>query len=87
MRCDGLAPHYLIELRRDQRLDIVTVRVEARPDQTDPQARATQAAQLAAHVKNNIGVTVAVEVADPGMVERSLGKARRVIDLRPKEPR
>lgn len=84
MRCEGLAPHYLVELRRDQRLDIVTVRVEARPELTDPQLRATQAAQLAAHVKNNIGLTVEVEVADPGMVERSLGKARRVIDLRSK---
>lgn len=84
MRCEGLAPHYLVELRRDQRLDIVTVRVEARPDLTDAQQRAAQAAQLAAHVKNNIGLTIEVEVADPGMVERSLGKARRVIDLRPK---
>jgi phenylacetate-CoA ligase len=84
MRCEGLAPHYLVELRRDQRLDIVTVRVEARPDLTDMEQRAAQAAQLAAHVKNNIGLTVEVEVTDPGMVERSLGKARRVIDLRSK---
>ena len=85
MRCEGLAPHYLIELRRDQRLDIATVRVEARVGQTDAETRATQAAQLAALVKNNIGLTVQVEVADPGMVERSLGKARRVIDLRAKK--
>jgi phenylacetate-CoA ligase len=84
MRCEGLAPHYLVELRRDQRLDIVTVRVEARPDLTDMEQRGAQAAQLAAHVKNNIGLTVEVEVTDPGMVERSLGKARRVIDLRSK---
>jgi len=84
MRCEGLAPHYLIELRRDQRLDIVTVRVEARPELTDPRQRAAQAAQLAAHVKNNVGLTVEIEVAEPGMVARSLGKARRVIDLRPK---
>jgi len=85
MRCEGLAPHYLIELRRDQRLDIATVRVEARAGQTDAETRAAQAAQLAALVKNNIGLTVQVEVADPGMVERSLGKARRVIDLRAKK--
>lgn len=84
MRCEGLAPHYLVELRRDQRLDIVTVRVEARQNLTDMEQRAAQAAQLAAHVKNNIGLTVEVEVTDPGMVERSLGKARRVIDLRSK---
>ena len=85
MRCEGLAPHYLIELRRDQRLDIATVRVEARAGQTDAETRAAQAVQLAALVKNNIGLTVQVEVADPGMVERSLGKARRVIDLRAKK--
>ena len=34
-------------------------------------------------MKNSIGVTVAVEVADPGTVERSVGKMRRTIDKRP----
>jgi len=39
---------------------------------------------LAHHVKEMIGVTAAIEVRDPGAIERSLGKAKRVLDRRPK---
>jgi len=85
LRCDGLSPHYQIELRRDQRLDVMRLLVEARPEQADEASRQAQAALLSAHIKNNIGVTAEVVVSDPGNVERSLGKARRIIDLRPKD--
>lgn len=85
LRCDGLSPHYLIELRRDQRLDIVRLLVEARIDRAEEATRNAQAALLAAHIKNNIGVSVEVVVSDPGKIERSGGKARRVVDLRPKD--
>jgi phenylacetate-CoA ligase len=34
------------------------------------------------HIKSNIGISVAVSVCDPGAVERSVGKAKRVVDLR-----
>ncbi|MEM6441394.1 MAG: hypothetical protein AAF763_17065, partial [Pseudomonadota bacterium] len=40
---------------------------------------------LAEAVKGVVGVTAWVKVADPGGVERSAGKARRVVDNRPKE--
>jgi phenylacetate-CoA ligase len=59
--------------------------VEARPDQADEASRQAQAVLLAAYVKNNIGVTAEVIVSDPGKVERSAGKARRIVDLRPKD--
>ncbi|MER5837881.1 hypothetical protein ABT116_46045 [Streptomyces sp. NPDC002130] len=36
-------------------------------------------------VKNKIGVTVEVNVLEPGGLERSIGKARRLIDQRPKD--
>ena len=85
LRCDGLAPHYQIELRREQRLDVVRLLVEARPDHADDDVRAAQAAALSAHIRNNVGIGVEVIVGDPGKVERSAGKARRVIDHRPKE--
>jgi len=84
LRCTGLAPHYQIELRREQRLDVVRVLVEARPSHADEASRAAQAAALAAHIRNNIGVGVEIVVGDPGNIERSAGKARRVVDLRPK---
>ena len=84
LKCAGLAPHYQIELRRLDRLDEITVLVEARPSHGTPQARAQQAGELAHHIKAVIGVTARIEVRDPGAIERSAGKARRVVDLRTK---
>ena len=77
----ALAPHYVLVLTRPDRLDELTVRVEARPD-ADGEARTAAAASLADRVKTNLGVTVTVDVVDPGGVERSQGKARRVLDER-----
>ncbi|MEI8278077.1 MAG: phenylacetate--CoA ligase, partial [Hyphomicrobiales bacterium] len=84
LRCDGLSPHFLIELDREQRLDVVRLHVEARADHADEASRAGQAALLAAHIRNVVGIGVDVVVADPGGIERSMGKARRIIDNRPK---
>jgi phenylacetate-CoA ligase len=84
LKCPGLAPHFLIELERHGRLDAMTVVVEARPDAVSISEREAQAVSLAHHVKASVGVTVAVRVVDPGGVERSQGKAKRVVDLRPK---
>ena len=40
--------------------------------------------QLARHIKNLIGVTAEVKAVKPGSIERSAGKAKRVIDMRAK---
>ncbi|MGV3635706.1 MAG: phenylacetate--CoA ligase PaaK [Pseudorhodoplanes sp.] len=85
LRCQGLSPHYLIELTREDRLDVATLFVEARPETHGESERAAEAASLAAHIRNNIGIGIKVTVGDPGAVERSAGKARRVIDKRPKD--
>jgi phenylacetate-CoA ligase len=84
LRCSGLSPHYLIELSREDRLDVATLFVEARPELHGAAGRDAEAASLAAHIRNNIGIGMKVLVGDPGAVERSAGKARRVIDKRPK---
>jgi phenylacetate-CoA ligase len=78
-----LSPHYVLEVRRTRRLDELKVIAEARPD-ADADARATAGRELAHHVKSRIGVSAEVAVVEPGKIERSLGKARRVVDLRPK---
>jgi len=85
LRCDGLAPHFYIELYREQRLDAVRLHVEARPEHADDASRAAQAALLKSHIRSVVGIGVTVEVADPGGIERSMGKARRIVDKRPKE--
>ncbi len=84
LKCDGLSPHFQLELHKHERMDAVTVVVEARPHASDEAERELAAHDLAHHVKSVIGVTVGVRVVDPGAVERSQGKARRIVDLRPK---
>ncbi len=81
LRVPGLSPHYQLVLSRPHRMDEMTVRVEARPD-CSADERAGLGVRLCALVKENIGVTVACDVVEPGTVERSAGKAQRVHDLR-----
>ncbi|MEV4193269.1 phenylacetate--CoA ligase PaaK [Streptomyces toxytricini] len=81
LRIPGLAPHFQLRLTREGRLDVLTVRVEARRE-ADARLREESAAAVVRAVKEGIGVTVAVEVVDPETLERSVGKIRRVVDLR-----
>jgi phenylacetate-CoA ligase len=82
MRCPGLAPHFQIELTREGRMDAMTVLVEAAEGHGDAATRETAAEELVRHIKGVVGVTAKVVVGDPGAVERSAGKARRVVDRR-----
>ena len=79
---ERLTPHYLLEIRRAQRLDQLTVIAEARPEAADEVTRAAARRDLGRHIKSRIGITSEVRVVEPGGVDRSLGKARRVVDLR-----
>ncbi|MFZ4299748.1 phenylacetate--CoA ligase PaaK [Streptomyces cinereoruber] len=81
LRTPAVAPHFQLRLTREGRLDALTVRVEARADAT-PGQRAEAARTIAAAVKDGIGVSVGVEVVDPETLERSVGKIRRIVDLR-----
>jgi phenylacetate-CoA ligase len=83
LKDERLSAHFLIELRREERLDTMTVKVEARPG-ADDASRAACNRDLSHHIKALIGVTAAVETLAPGAIERSIGKARRIIDLRGK---
>jgi phenylacetate-CoA ligase len=76
--------HFQIVLTREARLDEATVRVEARPDAWDGAGLRAEAQDVVAQVKNTIGLSLRVVVEPPGTLERSVGKARRVIDSRPK---
>ena len=82
LRVPGLSPHFLLVLSRPKRLDELTVRVEARPDSSTVDERLRSEQQLAGLIKENIGVTAAVDVLEPDLIERSAGKAQRVLDLR-----
>ena len=80
-----LAPHYVIEVSRPNRLDELSIRVEFRPERgmSDDERRAV-AAQTERRIKDRFGVTASVTIEPPGAIERTDGKAKRVLDLRPK---
>ncbi|MDI3469494.1 MAG: Phenylacetate-coenzyme A ligase [Pseudolabrys sp.] len=78
-----LAPHFVIELRRTDRLDDVIVVVEARPNVAEDVFGACER-DLSGKIKSLIGITTAVRAVKPGSIERSMGKAKRVVDLRRK---
>ncbi|MEU6710191.1 phenylacetate--CoA ligase PaaK [Nonomuraea sp. NPDC046802] len=80
LRTEGLSPHFQLHLTRPGRLDVMTVKVEARPGLAEGRAEAGQALRRA--VKDTVGVSVEVEVVDPETLERSVGKLKRVIDKR-----
>src|SRR5438093_9706901 len=82
LRAPKLAPHFECVLSRSGRLDELTVRVEHRPG-VEPTAADQAGAALVRSVKESIGVTVKVEIVAPQGIERSGGKARRLIDQRP----
>lgn len=82
LKDERLAPHFVIELRRAERLDQITIVVESRLDAESVYAECDR--DLAHHIKATIGVTAAVRTVKPGTIERSLGKTKRVIDLRRK---
>ncbi|MFI8083685.1 phenylacetate--CoA ligase PaaK [Kitasatospora sp. NPDC086009] len=81
LRTPAVAPHFQLRLTRQGRLDRMAVRVEARPDAA-PEQREAAAAAIARGVKDGVGVTVEVDVVEPYTLERSVGKIRRVVDLR-----
>lgn len=82
LKCAGLAPHYQIELTREGRMDAIKIYVEALPAHAGEAEREASGEELARHVKSVIGLTASIEVGTPAAVERSAGKARRIVDKR-----
>ncbi|MEU1078980.1 phenylacetate--CoA ligase PaaK [Streptomyces sp. NPDC005908] len=81
LRTPGAAPHFQLRLTTRGRMDSLTVRAEARPD-ADAAAREAAARSIVQAVKDGIGVSVEAEIVDPESLERSVGKIRRIVDLR-----
>ena len=83
-----LAPHYVLEVRRPHNLDELEVLVEMRPELSGKLTAEEigALAQKGQHlIKAYVGITATVRVLEPGTIERSQGKAKRVIDRRPKQ--
>ena len=86
LKTPKLSPHYLIEVDRDGHLDTVTLNVEMKPEHATATSaeKGFAASELAHHIKSYIGISTHVEIKAVGTIERSAGKARRVVDRRPR---
>jgi len=87
VRQADLSPHYVLEVRRDGHLDELDVLVERRAEIPGPLSVAARGAveeEVERRIKGYIGVSTKVRVMEPGTLQRSQGKAVRVIDKRPK---
>jgi phenylacetate-CoA ligase len=79
----GFAPHYILVVTRPDRLDELEVIVETRTG-LEPNAAKVLADRAVHLIKARVGVTVVVRAVAPGTIGRSQGKAKRVIDKRPR---
>ena len=79
LKNDKLAPHFQIELTKDGPMDKMKVKVERVPAVSGAR---DMGSVLKNRIKDTVGISVSIDVGEPGTVERSEGKARRVIDLR-----
>ncbi len=84
LKVPKLSAHYLLEVSRQGHLDELDVLVEMKPDVVSEADRAAAARELQHHIKSLIGISTQVRIQHHGSIERSQGKARRVIDRRPK---
>jgi phenylacetate-CoA ligase len=81
LRTPGLSPHFALELTTRGRMDHLTARIEARPD-CPAERRPIAAAEVAEAVKDTVGTSIDVVVVDPETLARSMGKLKRIYDLR-----
>ncbi|HEY1436234.1 MAG TPA: phenylacetate--CoA ligase PaaK [Casimicrobiaceae bacterium] len=81
-----LTPHYLLEITRPSSLDELTVHVEmcAELARSGDESRQAATRSLEQNIKGYLGVSTTVLLAQPGGIERSVGKAKRVVDKRRK---
>ena len=83
LRLPRLSPYFQCVLTQPGRMVELTVLVE--PHETQPDEVITEIARTLEHdIKTHVGVTCRVDVRATGSIERSIGKARRIVDERPK---
>jgi phenylacetate-CoA ligase len=82
LKMPALSPHYVLEVTREGHLDSMTVHVESATGVQSSLPHETAARELTHNVKSYVGISVQVRVGAPGSIERSIGKAKRVIDRR-----
>ncbi|MCI9237261.1 phenylacetate--CoA ligase [Lachnospiraceae bacterium 50-23] len=80
----GVAPHYMLIVDRENNLDVLTVMVEVDEKYFSDEIRKLDSLKnkVGAVLKQALGVSVRVKLVEPKTIQRSEGKAKRVIDNR-----
>ena len=80
----GVAPHYMLIVDRENNLDVLTVMVEVDEKYFSDEIRKLDELKnrVGAVLKQALGVSVRVKLVEPKTIQRSEGKAKRVIDNR-----
>lgn len=84
LETEGVAPHYQLVLNREQNLDVLEVRVEIDEAHFSDEIKVLQRleAKIEKSIKEYLGVSARIRLVEPKSIERSVGKAKRVIDER-----
>jgi len=84
LEAEGTTPHYLLVLTRSGELDDLEVRVELTPEVFSDKVKVLEAlrSSIRERMKSLLGLSAKVTLVEPGNIERSVGKAKRVLDLR-----
>ena len=79
-----VAPHYMLIVDRENNLDVLTVMVEVDEKYFSDEIRKLDELKnrVGAVLKQALGVSVRVKLVEPKTIQRSEGKAKRVIDNR-----
>jgi phenylacetate-CoA ligase len=84
MDVEGVEPHYLLVIEREKQLDTLEVQVEVNEAVFTDEVKGLQALESDIHkrIKDMLGVSAKVRLVEPKSIQRSQGKAQRVIDKR-----
>ena len=84
MRIDETEPHYQLILEREKGLDELTVEIETTSEIFFDEVKKLEEieAKIAKEIEDNLGLRVKVRLVEPRSIQRSTGKAKRLIDKR-----
>ncbi|HHU25091.1 MAG TPA: phenylacetate--CoA ligase [Bacteroidales bacterium] len=84
MTMSETSPHYQLVIRRENNLDTLEVKVEIDEKNWSDSIRVLEGIRkrIEANIKSMLGITAIIKLVEPNSIQRSEGKAQRIIDLR-----
>ncbi len=84
VQIEEVSPHYQLIVEREHNLDVLTVMVEVSPKVFSDEIKGLETLEkkILHEIENVLGISVKVKLVEPKTVERSEGKAKRIVDKR-----